>query len=101
MPVIVEAPDHEPMLVDQAALALEHWIVLEPIGLVGVIVEGWLVRNDQVRASGGRALDHIAAGKKCRDDALEWLGWIAYFHCIDGIVRGVIGCRREGHVDHR
>jgi hypothetical protein len=99
VPVIVEAPDHQAMVVNQLALELVDWVVLEPGRLVEVIVEGWLVHDDEVGTLGDRLFDHrIACQKRC-DDAPYRLMRIAGLNGVDGIERGVVGRRGEGHVD--
>jgi ATP/maltotriose-dependent transcriptional regulator MalT len=63
--------------------------------LVEVIIEGWLVHDDEIGALNDRLFDHLVACQKRCDDAPYRLVRIAGLHGIDGIVRGVVGCRGE------
>ena len=55
MPVVVEAPDHQMMFLDERLLGRQYRIVLlrQCGGFVQMPVERWFVRDDQV-VSGGR-----------------------------------------------
>ena len=47
---VVEAPDDDALLLDEAAFRLVDRFVRQPVGLVAVIVEDRLVGDDQIRA---------------------------------------------------
>src|SRR5690349_15390527 len=68
VPIIMEAPNYQAMVINQPALGLVNWVVLDPSRLVELIVEGWLVHDDEVGARGDRLLDHLVACQKCYND---------------------------------
>src|SRR3954471_6011917 len=87
------------MVVNQPALRLVDWVVLEPGRFVEVIIEGWLVHDDEVGALIDRLFDYLVACQKGCDDPGYWLVRIAGLNGVDGIVRWVVGRRGERHVD--
>src|SRR5688572_1068911 len=99
MPVVVEAPDDDPMRIGQLPLGLIDWIILQPVCCVLVRVERRLVSNDQVGAQFGGPGNHGARRQEGRDNACEWLPWIAYLNGIGRVGQGFYRCRGEYRID--
>ena len=98
MPLVMEAPDDEVMVVDVGELFLVDGIVDEERVFVAVVVEGGLVGDDQVGVEGdGAAEDVHGVGEACHD-AGDDCGGVAG---LDGVY--CIGWRllRDGLLDAR
>ncbi len=72
--MIVKSPDHQAVLLNKRALCCQHGIVfflLEIVRLVEVLVEGRLVRDDQILSRRRGALEHIQRGHHSHRDAFD------------------------------
>ena len=87
MPMVVKAPDHEMVLLDERLLGSKYGVVLpgEVGGLIEVTVESRFMRNDQVVSRGGRALEHVISGHHGGGDASDRCIGIAGLEGIDGL----------------
>ncbi len=86
MPVIVEAPNDHAVLLNESALLRPNRIVLRHSGRrVAMIVEGGLMRDDQIQALGRSALEHIHGGHHGDGDSGNWRIGIAGFEGIDRV----------------
>src|SRR5215472_18819026 len=78
--MVVESPDNHVMLGDECQLGSEDGIFVlfwQHIELIEVIVEGWLVGDDEVLAGGGSALEHVHCGHHRYSDPGDGFIWIA------------------------
>jgi hypothetical protein len=68
VPGIVKAPDDEVMCANERELLLQDGVVGERRLIIGVVIEGRLVRNDQVLAGGDRLFeDDVCVHESCGD----------------------------------
>ena len=90
MPLVVKAPDDKVMFSDEGFFPRLDGIVAEQAFVVGVIVEGGFVGDDQVVAVGGRLFENGVGVEEGGGDAGDLLVGIAAFKVVDGI-RGRLG----------
>ena len=69
--MVVEPPDDEVLLANEALLGLVGRVLFEGRGLILVVVEGRLVGDDEVPAGLRGALQHAEGGHAGRGDARD------------------------------
>ena len=69
--VVVEAEDGHAVLGEESLLGLEDGVVADVVDGVFVLEEGGLVRDEEVRARGLRALAHVEGGHHGGRDAVH------------------------------
>jgi hypothetical protein len=99
VPVVVEPPHHDPVVVEQGALGAVHGAVREPVDLVEVAVERRLVRHDQVRAELDGALDHGVGREEGRHHTGHLGLGVSRLDRVDGLGNQRYACRCEDGVD--
>src|SRR5262245_51125713 len=81
MPVVMEAPNHHAILFNEVSLALVY--LSTQIGrVVGVVIKGRLMRNDQILSGGMRPLTNVERRAERGRDALDDCVRIADFEGI-------------------
>src|SRR5690242_10967134 len=68
------------------------FLLREHVELIQVIVEGWLVRNDQVLAGSGRALEHVHGSHHRYRNSGDGFVRVSCLECIHSF-------RLPGHAD--
>lgn len=84
VPVIVEAPDDEAVLFDEVALGLVN-LAAQTGRVIGVIIEGRLVDDDQIQPSGVGALAYVQRTAEGSRDAFDGVIGIARFESVYGV----------------
>ncbi len=88
MPMIVKAPDNQPMLFYELTLLAQDWIIFpgRQVGsFVEVVKKRRLMGDDQVVSSGGSALEHVKRSHHCdRNSGNRGIG----ISSLEGVHRG-------------
>ena len=79
MPIVMETPEHDPMLFQKVIFELKDLIVIQPGSFISMIIKCRFMCNDKVCAQGGSLLYDINGSKHRRYDALNLLLFVAGF----------------------
>src|SRR5512145_636344 len=100
MQVVVKPPDRDVMLIDETALGLIDGIILEPLGLIPMTVEGRFMGNDEINAASDSLLDDFGGGQEGSRNRLHSLSWIAGLEGVDRVCEGSAGYSCNDGVDY-
>src|SRR5262245_39469988 len=82
MYAIMKSPDDDVVLLDQVAFEFVNRVILQPIGLVEMVIKSRFMCDDEVCFDIDLFLYHLDRCKHCRNNAGTFLIWVAG---LDGI----------------